>query len=572
MKLSKLFLPTLREIPADADTISAKLMIRAGMIRKLTSGIYEWLPLGLKVLKKVERIVREEMDAVDGQEVSLPLLLPKELWEETDRWQMYGKELFRMKDRKDAEFCLGPTHEEVVTDIVRNEVRSYRELPLMLYQFGIKFRDEIRPRFGVMRAREFYMKDAYSFHASEEDAENCYGKVFDAYARICDRCGFKYRSVEATTGAIGGKFSHEFMVLADTGEEEIAACKCGYAANVEKAECIRNEGKKQDEKKEALEEVHTPDMGTIEKVGNFLKVSPDKFIKTLIYSTDSSPVMVLVRGDCEINETKLKGHLQCNELNLADTAVIEKVTGAPVGFAGPAGLDAKLKIRTLADYSVENILNGISGANKADYHLKNVNIGRDYNPDEILDLRKFKKDDLCPRCNKSKLEFSRGIEVGHTFKLGMKYSKSMKATYLDSAGVEQYFIMGCYGIGVSRIVAAAIEQSHDENGIIWQTNLAPYKIIILPIDYSNAKIRKVSDELYESFVEKGYDVLLDDRSERPGVKFKDTDLIGIPVRITVGERNLPDSVEIKLRHKDKPEVIKLGDLPPRLKKILSQKQ
>lgn len=568
MKLSKLFLPTLKEVPSDADTISSKLMIRSGMIRKLTSGIYEWLPFGLKVLKKVEQIVREEMDRIDGQEVSLPLLMPKGLWMETGRWQLYGKELFRIKDRKEAEFCLGPTHEEAVTDIVRNEVRSYRELPLMLYQFGIKFRDEIRPRFGVMRAREFYMKDAYSFHATEEEAEKYYGRVFEAYKKICDRCGFKYRPVDADSGAIGGKFSHEFMVLADTGEEEIAVCGCGYAANVEKAEGLREGGGKQDGKEEPMEEVHTPGMKTVGEVGNFLKVSQDRFIKTLIYVADGKPVMVLIRGDSEINETKLKNFLLCSELNLAEPAMIEKVTGAAVGFAGPAGL--KSTIRILADYSIEHLLNGISGANKTDYHIRNINIGRDYKPEEIIDLKKVKEGDACPKCGKSKLKFFRGIEVGHTFKLGTKYSKSMKATYLDSAGKEQFFIMGCYGIGVSRIVAAAIEQSHDENGIIWPINLAPYKIIVLPIDYKNDKVRKASDELYDSFKEKGYDVLLDDRDERPGVKFKDTDLIGIPVRITIGERNLPDNVEIKLRWEAKPEVIKLKDLPSKIEKLLVQ--
>jgi len=439
MKLSEFLLPTLKEIPQDADTISNKLMIRSGMIRKLASGIYEWLPLGLRVLKKVEQIVREEMNAIGGQEVWLPLLLPKELWEETGRWQLYGDELFRLKDRKGSDFCLGPTHEEIITDIVRREVRSYRQLPIMLYQFGIKFRDEIRPRFGVMRAREFYMKDAYSFHATEEDAENYYKKVFDAYSRVCERCGFKYRIVEATTGAIGGKFSHEFMVLADTGEEEIAWCECGYSANVEKAQCLRETGSvdkqvaatfRSPQSLASLEEVHTPNLRTVEEVANFLKEPQEKFIKSLIYIVDKEPVLVLVAGKYEVNENKLKEHFNCNELVLADQKTIEEVTGAPVGFAGPVGLKKKIKI--VADYSVENIVNAISGANKNNYHLKNININRDYKPDEIIDLRKVVYGDICPKCKKLKLQFSRGIEVGHTFKLGTKYSKAMNATFLDS--------------------------------------------------------------------------------------------------------------------------------------------
>lgn len=559
MRMSKLLLPTLKEVPAEADIISNKLMIRAGMIRKLASGIYEWLPLGMRVLKKVEQIVREEMNRVNGQELWFPLLLPKELWEETNRWQLYGKELFRIKDRKDAEFCLGPTHEEVVTDLVRREVRSYKELPLMLYQFGVKFRDETRPRFGVMRAREFYMKDAYSFHATEEDIEKYYKEVFNAYAKICDRCGFKYRSVEAATGAIGGKFSHEFMVLADTGEEEIAWCECGYSANGEKAECVeeREENKEKRKGEKELKEIHTPNMRTIEEVSSFLKTTPEKFIKSLVYLVDNKPVMILIRGVCEVNETKLKEHFECNELTLADAKTIEKLTGTPVGFAGPVHLPHTTShLQIIADYSVENIVNAVTGANKKDYHLENVNINRDYKPDKIIDLRKVKKGDICPRCTKNQLNFSRGIEVGHTFKLGTKYSKSMEATFLDAEGKKQYFIMGCYGIGVSRIVAAVIEQSHDKDGIKWPINLAPYQVIIVPIDYGkNSKIKELSDKIYSELQNQGYEILLDDRNERPGVKFKDADLIGIPIRITISSRHLPDKVELKLRSEKDSSII-----------------
>jgi len=570
MKLSQLFLPTLKETPSDADTISQVLMIRSGMIRKISSGIYEWLPLGLRVLKKVEQIIREEMDMIGGQEVWLPLLSPKELWEETGRWNLYGKELFRIKDRKNAEFCLAPTHEEVITDIVRREVRSYRELPLMLYQFGIKFRDEIRPRFGVMRAKEFYMKDAYSFHATEEDAEQYYKKVFDAYRKICDRCGFKYRAVEAATGAIGGKFSHEFMVLADTGEEEIVYCSCSYSANVEKAEVKRITVRTENADKD-LEEIHTPNLKTVEEVAGFMKENPEKFIKSLIYIVEGNPVMVLVRGDYEINETKLKTFLNCNELVLADSGTIEKVTSAPVGFAGPARLPGKVRI--LADYSVEEIAGGaVSGANKKDYHLKNIFISRDFQPDEIADLRKIKQGDKCPKCDKP-LKFCRGIEVGHTFKLGTKYSKSMDATFLDKDGNKNNFIMGCYGIGVSRIVAAAIEQSNDKNGIIWPVNLAPYQIIILPLDYNDEQIRNISDKIYELLLKDGYSVLIDDRDERPGVKFKDADLIGIPVRITISKKTLGEKhvefdeneIELKLRSEKDYKLIKIKDLKKYIK-------
>ncbi len=550
MKYSQAFIPTLKETPSDADTISLKLMLRAGLIRKLSSGIYEWLPLGLRVLKNVERIIREEMAQIGGQELLLPAILPKELWEETGRWNLYGKELCRLKDRSGREFCLGPTHEEIITDIVRKDVRSYKQLPLMLYQFQTKFRDEIRPRFGVMRAKEFYMKDAYSFHATEEDAENYYKIVYGAYSKICERCGFKFRAVEATTGAIGGSFSDEFMVMADTGEEEIVSCECGYGANVEKAECVRAESREQRAESRDLEEVYTPDMKTVDEVGKFLNEKPEKFIKTLIYLSDGKPVMVLVRGDCEINEEKLKSFLKCNELILADAQTVEKITGVPIGFLGPANFQFPISnFQLIADFSVENIINGISGANKKDYHLKNIKSGRDYKPIEIADLRKVKKGALCPRCKKHELKFSRGIEVGHTFKLGTKYSKAMNATFLDEKGKQIFFIMGCYGIGVSRIVAAAIEQSYDESGIIWNESLAPYKAIIIPISYEG-KIKDVCDTLYEKLSQK-YDVLLDDRDERAGVKFKDADLLGIPVRITVSEKTLKENkVEIKYRNKN----------------------
>ncbi|MDD5686990.1 MAG: proline--tRNA ligase [Elusimicrobia bacterium] len=562
MRYSESFIPTVKETPSDADTVSQKLMLRSALIRKLTSGTYNWLPLGLRVLKKVEQIIREEMNKIGGQELLMPAILPKELWEETGRWNIYGKELFRLKDRSDREFCLGPTHEEIVTDIVRKDVRSYRQLPLMLYQFQTKFRDEIRPRFGVIRAKEFYMKDAYSFHATEEDAERYYKLVYDAYSKICERCGFKFRVVEATTGAIGGSLSHEFMVLAETGEEEIVSCDCGYGANIEKAECVKDNTKFriQDSALKQLEEVHTPGMKTVEEVGKFLNEKLDKFIKTLIYLADGKPVMVLVRGDCEINEEKLKGFLKCNELFLADAKTVEKITGAPVGFAGPVRLPASdLPLPIYADFSIKDIVNGISGANKKDYHLKNINVSRDCKLSEVADLKKVKKGDKCPRCCKNELKFSRGIEIGHTFKLGTKYSKSMNATFLDEKGVKNHFIMGCYGIGVSRIVAAAVEQSNDKDGIIWNEAIAPYKIVIVPIAYEG-EVKKTSDKIYSQFSERA-DVLLDDRDERAGVKFKDADLLGIPIRITVSEKTLKENkVELKYRNEKTVNLVSIESL------------
>lgn len=571
MLLSKYLLPTLKEIPREVELPSHQLMIRSGIMRQLASGIYEWLPLGLRVLHKVENIIREEMDSIGAQEISLPAMQPRELWEESGRWDFYGKELIRLKDRNRRDFCLGPTHEEVITDLVRREVRSYKELPLLLYQFQIKFRDEIRPRFGVIRAREFYMKDAYSFDATDKNAETSYNNVFEAYSRIFQRCGLKFQSVEAQTGAIGGAFSHEFMVIAGSGEEIIVSCKCGYAANLEKAECVppakvvpsgRKAGKKSELKE--LEEVETKNMKTVEEVGKFLKEKPDKFIKTLVYKTNGECVIVMIRGDREVNESKVKSYLGVNEIFLADERTIEEVTGAPLGFAGPVGL--KVKCKLLADYSVEGIVNGVTGANKKDYHLKNVNINRDYSVDEILDLRKAREGDVCPKCGKT-LEFSRGIEVGHTFKLGTKYSKALRATFLDKDGKEKYFVMGCYGIGVSRVVAAAIEQSHDQNGIIWSLPIAPFQVLILPINYEHEKMKAISNRIYKQLESAGYEVLMDDRDERAGVKFKDADLIGIPIRITVGEKTLAKNiVEVKLRKEEEVREVE----PDQVQKLIQE--
>ena len=545
MRYSEMFLPTLREVPSDAEIISHQLMIRAGMIRKLTSGIYTYLPLGYRVIRKLENIIRQEMNRAGAQEVFMPTVQPRELWEESGRWSLYGKELLRFKDRNDRECCLGPTHEEVITDLVRNEIKTYRHLPRNLYQIQTKFRDEIRPRFGVMRCREFGMKDAYSFDADEEGAEISYQKMFDAYTEIFKRCGLEFRAVEADTGSIGGSFSHEFMVMAATGEDSLVFCSnCEYAANLEKAEIAAPEiHPVHTEDILPLELVHTPDMKSIEEVSSFLRVAPRDIVKTMIYSADGNPVAVLVSGDEEVNEIKVKNYLNCDVLEMATDEVIHKVTGAPRGFAGAIGI----KVKIIADYSLSNMTNFVMGANKEDYHVKNVNIGRDVSVAAFADLRIARNTDLCARCG-SALKFARGIEVGHVFKLGTKYSKAMKAQYLDKNGKERYMIMGCFGIGVGRTVAAAIEQNHDENGIVWPVPLAPYQVIITPVNVNDEKIKKMSVQLYEALQQRGIEVILDDRDERAGVKFKDADLIGIPLRVTVGQKLLIEGVlEVKIR-------------------------
>ncbi len=543
MKLSNYYLPTLKEAPKDADTLSAKLMIRAGLIRKVASGLYEWLPLGLKVLKKVETIVREEMNRAGACEVWLPLVQPKELWEESGRWTYYGKELLRFADRKEAEFCFAPTAEEVMTDLVKKDTTSYKQLPFCLYQFGTKFRDEIRPRFGVMRAREFYMKDAYSFAANDADANDWYQKMYDAYQRIFKRCGFEFKAVEADTGAIGGNFSHEFMVLADTGEDAIANCPaCGYAANTEKAEiqapadlAINEADLKPMEKRD------TPKAYTIEDVAAMLNVPTSQLIKLLVFTADGKPVVALVRGDHELNEFKFKALLKCNELEKASEEVYTQVTGSFVGFAGAQGLKEKNpSVMIYADNYVKNIVNGVSGGNEKDVHMINVTPRRDIKVDVYADLKMASAGDKCARCGKE-FTFTRGIEAGHVFKLGTKYSASMGANFLDENQTSKPMIMGCYGIGISRVVAAAIEQSHDENGIIWPAPLAPFDVALVAIDYaSNPEVKKHADAITEQLEAAGLSVLLDDRDERAGIKFKDMDLIGLPHRLVVSSRTVKD--------------------------------
>ncbi len=556
MRYSKMLIPTLREVPAEAEVVSHKLMLRAGMIRKLAAGVYSYLPLGLRVIRKVEQIIREEMDRAGALEVLLPGVQPAELWEESGRWEDYGKELLRFQDRHERWFCLGPTHEEVITDLVRKEVRSYRQLPLNLYQIQTKFRDEIRPRFGLMRGREFGMKDAYSFDADDQGAEKSYQVMFDTYCRIFERCGLKFRAVEAETGPIGGSFSHEFMVLAETGEDTVVSCdSCEYAANLEKAEIGRSRPSKREEEKakpKPLELVSTPGIKTVEEVCVFLKVKPQNLVKTLIYQGDQEPIAALVRGDHEINETKLKRVVGCQRLELASEELIEQVSGAPLGFTGPVGL----KVKLIADQVIGDMVNFVTGANKADTHLLNVNLGRDFQVKEFSDIRVAREGDPCPR-GEGKLVLSRGIEVGHVFKLGTKYSKAFKATYLDEQGKERLMVMGCYGIGVGRTAAAAIEQHHDEKGIIFPLNIAPFQVLVLPVNVKEKRLSEVAENIYQGLEERGIEVLLDDRDERPGVKFKDADLIGIPLRVTLGNRFIKEGVvELKWRWSEEIDLVR----------------
>ena len=539
-------------------------MVRAGMIRKLAAGIYSTLPLGLRVLRKVENIIREEMNATGAQEVFLPCIQPAELWQESGRWKLYGKDLLRIKDRHDRDFCFGPTHEEVITDILRKEVRSYRQLPISFYQIQTKFRDEIRPRFGMMRGREFMMKDAYSFDCDEEGAEKAYRKMYQAYCNIFKRCGLNFKAVEADSGTIGGSYSHEFMVMANSGEEAIAFCdKCDYAANLEKAEIKATDSCKKNEKKK-LNSVETPGMTSVEEVSSFLKVTPKDLAKTLIFETDKGTVAAMVRGDHQINEIKLKKITGCSEISLAREEVVKEVSGAPAGFTGPIGL----KIDVFADHAVQLGANFVTGANKADYHLLNVNDGRDFNVKKFCDIRNVEDGDPCPKCS-GRIQLKRGIEVGHVFKLGEKYSQSLKATFLDKNGKEKYFVMGCYGVGVGRTVAAAIEQNHDQDGIIWPIPIAPFQVIVIPLNMKSKEISNAADKIYEDLSKEKMEVLIDDRDERPGVKFKDADLLGIPLQVIIGGKTLKESaVELKIRKDKKTEKIGLDEIKKKIVTIV----
>jgi prolyl-tRNA synthetase len=557
MRFSQFYLPTLREDPAEAEIISHKMMFRTGMIRKVSSGIYAFLPLGWRVYRKVEAIIREEMDRAGAQEVSLPAIHPAELWQETGRWYEYGKELLRMTDRHDRQYCFGPTHEEVITDLARKEIRSYRQMPINLYQIQVKFRDEIRPRFGVMRAREFIMKDAYSFDVDEKGLDVSYWKMYEAYERIFTRCGLVFRPVEAESGLIGGSFSHEFMALASTGEETIASCtSCDYAANVKKAEVFSpDHAPKEGKRNKKMGKVSTPDITTIDALADFLKSPAENLVKTLVFDSDKGAVAALVRGDHDVNEIKLMTVLNASRLELATDEAVENITQSPKGFAGPVGL----KIPIIADHALKTMVNFVTGANEQDAHLINVNVDRDFHVDQFADIRMAVEGDRCPRCGQG-LRFDRGIEVGQVFKLGTKYSESMKATYLDDKGNEKPIFMGCYGIGLARTIAAIIEQHHDDDGTIFPISVSPFHVSVVPVNDQNRRLVDRAEKITHELAQEGFEVLLDDRAERPGVKFKDADLIGIPLRVTLGEKNFAkDLLEIRNRGTGQTRVVRIDE-------------
>ncbi len=567
MRYSQYLLPTLKETPADAEVVSHQLMLRGGMIRRVAAGIYSYLPYGLRSLRKMEQIIREEMDRAGAIECLLPMANPAELWQESGRWEKYGKELLRFKDRKSADFCMGPTHEEVITDIVRNTVNSYKQLPLNLYQIQTKFRDEMRPRFGLMRGREFIMKDAYSFDLDDSGADTSYAKMYTAYRNIFNRCGLKFRSVEADSGTIGGNFSHEFMVLAESGEDGIVSCdSCEYAANVEKGELIYGELETPVATAQ-LQQVDTPEQKSIEAVAKFLQLTPQQLVKTLVVQTaDDEVVAVLLRGDRELNTIKLANLLDTDWVLLAEDDVVKEVTGAPVGFAGPVGL----KIKIIADSEIAVLADFVVGANAVDSHFTGVNLGRDFAVTQFADVRQAETGDPCPRCAGGKFESWRGIEVGHIFKLGTKYSEAMNATVLDAQGKSRPLVMGCYGIGAGRSVAAAIEQNHDENGMVLPMALAPFQVLVTVLNPKDDTVREAGDKLYQQLLDLGVEVLLDDRNERPGIKFKDGDLIGTPLRVTVGARSLKEgNVELKIRKTGEVSLVAIDTVAQQLHQLVT---
>lgn len=568
MRVSQLLVPTLRETPAEAEVISHQLMVRAGFIRKAAAGVYTLLPLAWRVIRKIEQIVREEMDRQGGQEIMMPIIQPAELWQESGRWDVYGPELFRLKDRHGRDFCLGPTHEEIITDLVRGEVSSYKQLPLLLYQIQNKYRDERRPRFGLMRGREFIMKDLYSFDRDEAGLDISYNKMYQAYTNVFQRCGLVFRPVEADSGAIGGNDTHEFMVLADSGEALVVYCPqepCGYAANVERAVSPPDLPNVPEDPR-GLEEISTPGWKTVEQVTGALHIEPRKIIKTILYETEKGIAAALVRGDREVNEIKLQKALDVLRLEMAGPETVQRITGAKVGFAGPVGLK---DVRIVADTEVEAMNNAFCGANKDDYHYKNVKPGRDFRWEICTDIRFVRAGYPCPSCG-SPLEEARGIEVGQVFKLGTKYSKVLGAGFLDENGRSHPIVMGCYGIGVTRTMAAAIEQNHDENGIIWPAAIAPFHVVVIPVSNKDPRQVEMAEIIYHNLTGAGLEVVLDDRNERPGVKFKDADLVGYPLRITIGSKALAEG-RVELRHRGTGEVEMLPekDVTSRVKEILA---
>ncbi|WHX46948.1 proline--tRNA ligase [Paenibacillus woosongensis] len=575
MKQSKLLLNTLRESPGEAEAASHQLLIRAGFIRQLASGIYTYLPLGRRVLRKIEQIVREEMDAADAQELLMPAMQPAELWKESGRYSLYGPELIRLQDRHDREFALGPTHEEVITTLVRSEINTYRKLPVILYQIQTKFRDERRPRFGLLRGREFLMKDAYSFDMDWEGLDRAYWSMFHAYERIFQRCGLNFRAVEADAGAIGGVGeTHEFMALADIGEDTVVTCSfCDYAANLEQAESDRvtfgsNKSLSSDELKQETgleaEKFYTPNIRTIEELIENLHIDPAEILKTVVFLADDRAVAVVVSGSDEINEVKVKNYLKAASLSIADPDAVMKLTGVTTGFIGPKDLS----VPVLVDQSVVHMTKAIAGANEKDYHFRNVNVRRDIPLNYVGDFRNVKEGEHCPRCKEGTFKFYRGIEVGHVFKLGTKYSEHLGAAFLDAQGESKQMIMGCYGIGVSRLLSAVIEQHHDEDGMIWPISIAPMQVHIIPVSAKDEVQMGTAWQVYDRLMEHGAEVLLDDRDERPGVKFKDADLIGLPIRIVVGKGAADGLVEFMERSQREKELITLEEAVERVKGLL----
>ena len=568
MRVSKLYAPTLREVPAEAEVVSHQLMLRAGFMRKAAGGIYTYLPLAWRVLKKIERIVREEMDAKGSQELLMPIVQPAEIWQESGRWDVYGAEMFRLQDRHNLCFCLGPTHEEMVTTLIRGDVRSYRQLPLSVYQIQNKYRDERRPRFGLMRGREFIMKDAYSFDRDEAGLDKSYQDMYDAYTNIFTRCGLNFRPVEADSGAIGGSGSHEFMVIADSGEAEIVFCtSCDYAANVEKAELFPLEA--QEEAMLTKEEVVTPDCKTIADVCAYLKLPVDHSVKAVAYNSEKGLILCFVRGDHEVNEIKVINTCGVIDLEMATEEQLA-AAGTVGGYMGPVGIDNK-KVIVVVDATVMKMHNVCCGANKEGYHFINVNPGRDFIPTYVADIRLIQEGDPCPHCG-GEVSKARGIEVGQVFKLFTKYSSALKATYLDENGKEQPMVMGCYGVGVSRTMAAAIEQNYDDNGIIWPIEIAPYHVLVVPVNTKDEASAAKAEEIYMQLKKVGLETVIDDRNERPGVKFKDADLIGYPLRVVVGPKTLTEGkLEVKIRKTGEIRYLPLdGDYVQDIKNIIAE--
>ncbi|MCD8174883.1 MAG: proline--tRNA ligase [Phascolarctobacterium sp.] len=544
MRVSKMLAPTLREVPSEAEIISHQLMLRAGFMRKAAGGMYNYLPLAWRVLKKIENIVREEMNRTGSQEILMPIVQPAEIWQESGRWGVYGEEMFRLKDRHGHDFCLGPTHEEMVTNLIRGDVRSYRQLPLSVYQIQDKFRDERRPRFGLMRGREFIMKDAYTFDHDEEGLDVSYRGMYDAYTRIFTRCGLTFRPVEADSGAIGGSGSHEFMAIAESGEAEIVYCnKCSYAANVEKAELHVVADVKEDML--PPKEVATPDCKTIYDVCTYLKLPIEKSVKAVAFSSEKGLVLCFVRCDHEVNEIKVANTISVNELEMAEESMLESA-GTTGGYIGPVGIDDNKAI-IIVDSSVMQMHNFCCGANKKGFHLLNVNPKRDFIPTYVNDIRMIQEWDPCPRCGEA-VRKARGIEVGQVFKLFTKYSEPMHAFYLNENGKEKPMYMGCYGIGISRIMAASVEQNNDKDGIIWPVAIAPFEVLVVPVNINDKSLAAKAEKIYEQLQKAGIEVVYDDRDERPGVKFKDADLIGYPLRVVVGTKTINENkLEIKIR-------------------------